>query len=254
MYNLVDLTDKKIIITGASQGIGRETAILLSKLGAKVCLVARTEAKLQETLGMLAGGGHIYRCVDIRQLDSIEAAVNAIAADFGKLDGLVYCAGVDDSVPLRMLKPLKLQEVLSLNLSGFVEMVRCCTKKQKFNSGMRIVGISSTAAFLGNKAHTAYSASKAGMDGAVRCMAIELAEKGICVNTVAPSFINTAMYQNYVNRNGTDNEYHREILKRQYLGIGETTDVAAAIAFLISPAARFITGVCLPVDGGKISH
>jgi len=254
LFNLVDLTGKKVMVAGASQGIGRETAIMLSKLGAQLCLVARNENNLQEVLSLLEGEGHIYKVIDISDVNNIEASVNEIVKDFGKLDGLVYAAGMGASYPLNMLKPDKFMSVINLNLCGFIELVRCCTKKNKYNEGMRIVGISSVAAFRGNKAHTVYAASKAGMNGAMRCMAKELAEKGICINTVAPAMINTAMYQGYIKKNGIDNEYHRDIIKEQYLGIGEASDVAAAISFLLSSAARFITGICLPVDGGKLSH
>ena len=116
---------------------------------------------------------------------------------------------------------------------------------------MRIVGISSITAFRGDKAQTVYSASKAAMNGAVRCLAKELADKNICINTVAPGMIHTEMYEKYLLQYGCDS--NSKLLERQYLGIGKTDDVAAAVAFLMSPAAKFITGVCLPVDGGVTS-
>lgn len=117
---------------------------------------------------------------------------------------------------------------------------------------MRIVGISSVVAFSGDKAKTVYSASKAAMNGAVRCLAKELADKSICINTVAPGMIHTEMYENYLLQYGRDS--NSKLLERQYLGIGKADDVAAAIAFLMSSAAKFITGVCLPVDGGFTSN
>lgn len=249
MFNLVDLTGKKIVLTGASQGIGRDTAVMLSKLGAKMMLIARNEAKLQETISMLEGEGHKYYLLDINELEKIEACVKNIVDDVGAVDGLVYAAGINNDRPLQLFKPGVVSNVLNVNLCGFIEIIRCLTKKKNFNPGMRIVGISSTSAIKGTKAHVAYSASKAGMDGAVRCLARELSEKGICVNTVAPGMIRTDMYYKYLEVNS-----NRGLLSRQYLGIGESQDVAAAIAFLLSESSRFITGICLPVDGGLTTN
>lgn len=251
MFNLVDLTGKKIVLTGASQGIGRDTAIMLSKLGAQMILIARCEEKLKETISCLEGVGHSYYLLDITQLDDIENCVRKIVEDNGAVDGLVYCAGVGTSRPLNFFKHEIIQDVLQVNLLGFIEFVRCFAKRKRYNRGMRIVGISSIAALRGDKTHTAYSASKAGMDGAVRCLAKELADKNICINTVAPAMIKTAMYEGYLANNGEESNI--ELLKRQYLGLGETKDVAAAIAFLMSQAAKFITGICMPVDGGYTS-
>lgn len=254
MFNLVDLTGKRIIVTGASQGIGRDTAILLSKLGATLILIARNEDKLKDTLANLEGEGHAYYILDISILTDIELCVNKIISENGAIDGLVYCAGIGLSRPLNLFKPEIVQRVMTVNFNGFIEFVRCCSKKKNYNVGMRIVGISSIAAFIGDKTHTIYSASKAAMDGAVRCLAKELAEKKIGINTVAPAMINTEMYQAYVSKNGEDSDAHKAIIDRQYLGIGETFDVAAGIAFLLSSSSKFITGVCLPIDGGATSN
>ena len=119
---------------------------------------------------------------------------------------------------------------------------------------MRIVALSSTASFFGKKAHLSYSVSKAGINSAVRNMACELAEKNICVNAIAPGMVNTDMYKEYLKNNGgPESEDNRRLLRRQYLGIIEPSDIANAAAFLLSPAARLITGITMPVDGGLSS-
>lgn len=232
MYPLIDLTGKRIVVVGASQGIGRQTAITLSEGGAKCAIVARNEAKLLETISLMEGEGHCCYVLDVSQNENIEACAKQIVAEFGPVDGLVYAAGVTNDRALNMLKPAVVDDTIHTNLGGFLEFTRCLTKKKAFNPGMRIVGIASTAALRGGRAQTIYSATKAGMLGAVRCLANELAEKEICVNCVAPSMIRTAMYDKWVQDNGgNEAELSKEKQKRQYLGIGETTDVANAIAF-----------------------
>ena len=106
------------------------------------------------------------------------------------------------------------------------------------------------ASLQGDKAHLAYSGSKAAMDASVRCIAKEVADKGICINTVAPAMTETQMYHEFIKKNGADSRISREILERQDLGVGKPDDIANALALLMSPAARFITGITLPVDGG----
>lgn len=254
MYPLIDLTKKKIVVAGASQGIGQATAILLGKLGAEVALVARNEERLKDTLSKMEGGGHSYWSADLSDTSHIDNLVKEIIQKHGPVDGLVYAAGISDNRPLTQMRPEIFDSVMRINLGGFIEVVRCISKKNRFNPGMSIVGLSSTAAFQGTKAHGAYAASKAGMNGAVRCMAKELYGKEIRINTVVPGMIRTKMYEDYLlSCGGEDSDAVRHLLSRQYLGIGEPQDVAVAIAFLLSAASRFITGISLPVDGGALS-
>ena len=250
MNNLIDLTGKRILVIGASSGIGKQTAITLSTVGAKVTLVARNEDKLKETAADLEGEGHDYFAADVSEVGSVEALIKQIVAKDGPLDGLVYSAGVGTALPLMQSKPDKVQNTFNVNFFGFFEVIRQATRKGRFNPGMRIVGVSSCASLRGDKSKAIYSSSKAAMDSAVRCMAKELADKGICINTVAPSMTATELYNHYIEKYGEDSATNNELLNRQYLGIAQPQDIANAIVFLISPAARFITGITMPVDGG----
>ena len=253
MKNIIDLSDKNIVITGASSGIGRQVAITLSEVGAKIILLARREDKLKETLDSLQGDNHIYYSVDLSKTEDIGKHIENIVSEHGKIDGLVYAAGVNDGIPLNKLTPERIESVFKINFFGFTEIVRQVCKKSSYNQGLSIVGISSVAGYRGTSAHEAYSASKAAMDGFVRCVAREKAKNGIRINTVAPSMISTDMYKRFLEVNGIDSEANIKLLEKQYLGIGETEDVSNMIAYLLSPAARFITGTCVHVDGGYLS-
>lgn len=254
MFNLIDLTDRRIVVVGASSGIGKKTAITMSGLGAKLILIARREDKLKQTADELEGKDHVIYTGDVSDIDSIENLVKKIIAEQGKVDGLVYAAGVHTSMPLNAFKPDNMLEVFNVNYFGFIEFVRQVCKRGRFNEGMRIVGVSSVASVRGDKSHVAYSGSKAAMDASVRCIAKEVASKGICINTVAPAMTKTEMYSQFVNEYGEESGSNEELLKRQYLGLAKTEDVANVIAFLISPAARFMTGLTLPVDGGLTTN
>ena len=251
MKNLINLTDKHILIIGASSGIGAQTALTLSSVGAKVSIVARTEEKLREVAGGLEGTGHNYFVFDISELSQIESLLKQVAEKGGPLDGMVYSAGILLSMPLQLAKPEKLKQLFDVNYFGFMESVRQATKKGRYNPGMRIVGVSAVSSMIGKKSQSGYSATKAAMDASVRCIARELAKKGIYINTVAPGFTKTGMISDYMEKVGSDSESVKETLARQYLGIIRPGAVAETIAFLLSPAAEYITGVTLPVDGGQ---
>ena len=250
MKNLIDLTGRIILVIGASAGIGRQTAITLSEAGARLVLVARNEERLNETLSLLEGEGHRLYSADISVVGKIEDLIRRITAEAGPLDGMVYTAGMEAPIPLMQARPEKVQEVFDVNFFGFFETVRQVTKKGRYHPGMRIVAVSSCASLCGKKGRAIYSASKSAMDSAIRCFAAELASKDICINSVAPAMTATQMFERYADSNNEESGAYKRQMDRQYLGMGQPEDVANAIAFLISPAARFITGITMPVDGG----
>ena len=130
MNTLIDLTGKHVLVIGASSGIGRQTAITLSRIGAKLTLVARTEDKLKTALQELEGEGHAYYVTDISELSGIEEMVKQTIQKNGCLDGMVYAAGISMSMPLQMFKPQKLQSLFDVNFFAFVESVRQATKRR----------------------------------------------------------------------------------------------------------------------------
>lgn len=252
MVNPMELTGKRILITGASSGIGQETAALISKLGAETVLIARREEQLKETLSKLAGSGHKYYCYDLCNVDDIEILIGTVISEGGSIDGFVHSAGIGNYRPLKLMKPNFLKEVMEVNFYSFVELVRCMTKKGFYNDGMSIVGISSISSQQGNQTKIAYSASKAAMDAAIRCMAKELAPKRIRVNSIVPALIKTQLYDVFLDMGG-ESEDAKNIMARQYLGLGEPQDIANMAAYLLSDASKFITGTSIAVDGGRLS-
>jgi len=248
---MLDFNNKKILIVGASSGIGKKAATVLANQGAKVILVARREEKLKQVCSSIEPGKAFYYINDISHINTIEKLVTSIVTDHGKLDGMAYVAGIsDDDVPLKYLSYDRQLSTFTTNYFAFVECVRQVSNRKNYNNGLRIVAVSSVASIRGDKAHIAYSASKAAMDSAIRCIAKELGSKGICINSVAPSMVNTEMYQRFMETKGETEFSSLNTLNRQYLGLAETDDIANTIAFLLSTEARFITGITLPVDGG----
>lgn len=250
MEQLVNLKDKVILVAGATVGIGKATAIQLSQLGAKVVLLSSNEERLVEVKKLLSGTDHTHFILDLNKVDEIEGKVKEIVLSCGPLDGLVYCVGVRSRRPLKMLSPKIMQEVLNINFVAFIEMVRALTKRKRFNPGLSVVGVSSISSTRGGAGVTAYASSKAAMESAVRCLAKELANKDIRINTVVPAQIDSPAYQSLMTMNSEEED---PTLNRQYLGLGKPDDVANAIIFLLSHASRFITGSSLPLDGGYLS-
>ncbi len=253
--DFLGLENKHILVTGATSGIGRRTAILASEYSARVTIIGRREEKLQETLSMMSGEGHNYVAFDLSDTNAIEAMIKSVIEKSGPIDGYVQCAGTNKDLPINSVKHEKVHEIMLTNFYSFYELVRVISRKGRFNPGLSIVGVSSTAAECGVASQTAYSASKAAMNGTMRAMARELAPKGIRVNTVLPGPTNTEMYQDYLSLRAEVKQADAVKITsdRNYLGMNEPVDVANAIVFLLSSASRMITGVELPVDAGYTS-
>lgn len=249
MKRMVDLSGKKILVTGASRGIGKATAIFLSQLGAQVVLVARDEEKLKETISNMEDPDrHFHRCADLFQIEGIQDLIlGCVKRDGVKLNGLVHCAGVSTTTPLSQISYEKLDREMRVNYYAFIEMVKHLAKRSCHARDCSIVGISSVAVLRGKKCQTMYSATKAALDASVITLAKELANKGMRINSIRPGTIRTEMLEGWAMQKGIDVNAFAQL---QPLGMGYPEDIAGLAAFLLSSEARFITGQSISVDGG----
>lgn len=253
MINPMDLSGKHILVAGASSGIGAETARQITRLGGRVSLLARREDKLQEVVDSLEGQCGKYYVLDFANTEAIAGVVEQLYEEQGVFDGAVYSVGESKDRPLKLMKPDKIYQSIAVNYLGFVEFVRCITAKKYRAKKMSIVGISSVASERGEKGKVTYCSTKAAMNGAMRAMAHELANSNIRVNNVLPGWVKTVMYESSVNGMSAET-IAKEMEMNQYMGEPlETIDVANSVCFLLSDAARFITGIEMVVAGGCLS-
>jgi 3-oxoacyl-[acyl-carrier protein] reductase len=244
---MFSLRDKVAVVTGASQGIGRETALALAEAGARVVVAARNEEKLATLVNEIAttGGEAFAVKIDVAEGEQVKAGFKQVIEKFGRLDILVNNAAVTrDGLAMRMKKE-DWDAVLQTNLTGaHLCIQQALPTMMKARSG-RIINISSVVAQSGNAGQANYVAAKAGLIGLTKAIAIEIASRNITVNAVAPGFIETPM---------TDvlpDKVKEELKVRIPLGrMGSARDVAAAIVFLASDEAAYITGHVLNVNGG----
>ena len=198
---------------------------------------------------MLEGNQHVYYTFDLEQIENIKSFIEKIIEENGKLDGLVYCAGLMTMRKLSLTTCDFTQEMMRVNVLAFIEMVRIITKKRNCKYGGSIVAISSIGSIRGDKAKTAYCATKGALDSAIQALAIELGEtQGIRVNTVNPGWVKGEVYDKYIEITGVEKAY--EIEQRQILKIAEANEITNVIAFLLSSSASYITGQSIVVDGG----
>jgi 3-oxoacyl-[acyl-carrier protein] reductase len=244
---LFSLRNKVALITGASQGIGRETALFFSEEGAKVAVAARNDEKLAEVVRLIeaAGSEAIAVKMDVADAEQVKAGFKQVLEKFGKLDILVNNAAITrDGLALRM-KADDWEAVLKTNLTGaHLCIQQALVTMMKAKSG-RIINVASVVAQMGNAGQANYVAAKAGLIGLTKAIAIEMASRNITVNAVAPGFIETPMTE------GLSDEIKAGLKARIPLGrMGSARNVAAAIAFLACDEAGYITGHVLNVNGG----
>jgi len=241
------LKDKVALLTGASQGIGRETALALVEAGAKVAAAARNEEKLAALVSEIvnAGGEAVAIKMDVAEPEQIKAGFKQVLEKFGRLDILINNAAITrDGLALRM-KQDDWDAVIRTNLTGAHLCTQLALSTMMRARAGRIINIASVVAQMGNAGQANYVAAKAGLIGLTKAIAIEIASRNITVNAVAPGFIATPM---------TDvlpEKVKDELKARIPLGrMGSPRDVAAAIVFLASDEAAYITGHVLDVNGG----
>ena len=244
MNNPFSLEGKTILVTGASSGIGRATAIACSQMGAVVVVTGRNESRLQETLDALEGSGHQMIVADIANDDQIDYLVDQIPA----INGLVNNAGITETCPTQFIKRDKLNRVMEVNTIAPILLTQRILKKKKLGKGGSIVftcSISGTCVSGGG--NVLYSASKGAIHGFMKNAALDLAHKGTRVNDVCPGMIDT-----HILDAGTISEEQLEIEAQRYpmKRFGKPEEVAYGIIYLLSDASSFVTGSSIVIDGG----
>jgi len=235
------------LVTGGSRGIGLGIAQALAAAGAKIAVIGRNGERASEAAAALSGEGHMGFACDVADSEQVKATLSAVEAEVGPVGILVNNAGITrDNILLRM-KDEEFDDVIAANLKGAFNFTRAVTRGMMKRREGVILNITSVVGIIGNAGQTNYAASKAGMVGMTKSVAKELASRGVRCNALAPGFISTDM-------TGDLTESQVEALQGQIpLGrLGEIDDVAGVARFLVGPAARYITGQVLAVDGGMV--
>ena len=242
-YNPYIIEGKRILITGASSGIGRATAIECAKLGASCVLCGRNEERLQETLSMLEGNGHVTIAADLLKAEDLQR----IASQCDKLDGVVLNAGINLMAPIYFLKEEDVNHVFATNVLAPMHLMQALLKARKINAKASLVFTSSIDAINPDVSSSAYAASKAALTSFMRSCAKELAPRQIRANAIQPGLVDTGMM-----RNGMVADEDLEKNKDLYLlkRYARPEEIAWAIIYLLSDASAFVTGSVLTIDGG----
>ena len=243
MYNPFSLEGKTILVTGASSGIGRATAIECSRMGARCIITGRNAERLQETLNALDGEGHMQVIADLTEQEAIDTLVETIPA----IDGLVNNAGIGCNKPVSFVKQEDLEQVFQVNTFAPILLTKALLRKKKINKNGSIVFTSSVSAFGSNFGRSVYGASKSAIMAYMHYCARELAGKPIRANAVHPAMTDTPLIYS-----GTLSEEDRQKDQQQYplKRYAKPEEIAYAIIYLLSDAAAWTTGTSLIVDGG----
>ncbi|MCB4810075.1 SDR family oxidoreductase [Methylovorus menthalis] len=246
--NPFSMANKRILVTGASSGLGRQIAISCAAAGATLIICGRNPERLQETLSQLAGSGHVTILGDLTTDDAITATVEQA----GNIDGVVHCTGISIPMPARMAKREFIERLYNINVFTPQLLTNQLLAKNKLNKDGAVLFMSSTAAVRGVHGTSIYAGTKAALIAAARCLALETAKRGIRVNCLAPDLVETPMLHGS-GANMPTGEWLDQQRAIHPLGLGTPEDVANAAIFFLSPASRWITGTTLIMDGG-ITH
>lgn len=239
-----ELHGKTVLVTGASSGIGRQTAVSISEMGGMVVLTGRNEQRLHETLSMLKGEGHQVFCADLMSDNERMELVTRLPI----LNGIVHCAGVVQPYPIQFLNQKKIDETLKINYEIPVLLMSAITSKKRLAEHASVVFLSSISGQHPHKGGAMYAGSKAALEAFSKVVALEFYPQGIRSNCISPAMVKTAMFDQAAE--GMSDESMNEHIAQYPLGVGYPTDVANAVVFLLSDASRWITGINITLDGG----
>ncbi|MFA5848434.1 MAG: SDR family oxidoreductase [Bacteroidales bacterium] len=240
--NIFSLQGKSILVSGASSGIGRTIAIILSRQGANVFITGRNEQRLMETSRKLDGSGHNVIIADLTRGYDLQKISDKVTP----LDGIVFCAGIIDYMIAKNIDMTSLDDIMTVNFKSQIALYQKLHQNRKLNKNSSLVFISSVSAISAVPATLAYAASKAAINSSVRILASELAKSKIRVNSISPGLIESPLLQNSV----LEKESIETSFSKYPLGPGKEEDVANTAVFLLSDASRWITGTTIIVDGG----
>lgn len=246
---LFSLSNKTILITGASSGIGRSCAVQCSKMGASLLLMGRNVDELNRTVSELQPGTKVEMIVaDFSKVVDLELVIAEKILTIGKIAGFIHCAGVEKTLPLKKQTSEVFQSIFDINVFAGFELAKIISLKKYKAEKASFVFIASVAGMVGESGKTIYSASKGAVISGARSMSMELARSDIRVNSISPAMVKTPILEKMFD--GIGEEASQNIIKKHPLGIGEPEDVANACVFLLSDAAKWITGTNLVIDGG----
>jgi len=244
MGNPFSLEGKTIMITGASSGIGKATAIACAANGAHVVITGRNEERLNETLSLLSGDGHIAIAAELCEQEEINRMVDALP----ELDGAFLCAGVSDTTPVKYMNSEAIQRVLSINLEAPMLLTQRMLLKKKIKKRASLVYMSSMGVEQVTPGLGIYAASKSGLNAFMRAVATEQASRKVRANAVMAGMVKTELIDTLSQL--TEEDIKRDEAKYP-LGYGKPEDVANAVIYLLSDASRWMTGSVLKLDGGS---
>jgi NAD(P)-dependent dehydrogenase (short-subunit alcohol dehydrogenase family) len=244
MQNPLSLTGKHILVTGASSGMGKVFARMISEQGGQVTLLARNTERLQQTLDSLVGDGHQICVCDLTD----ESQLKKVVGDIQPLDGIVFCAGINEFVPVKFVKQEKIERMFQTNYFSQLLLLQQLLKKKQLNKGASVVFISSVSSVMGVQGTLLYASSKGAINSAVRVLASELAGQRIRVNAILPGIVQTEM----LSGTNIDEETFTKQEEKYPLGLGSPEDVGYAVLFHLAEASRWLTGQCMIIDGGMV--
>ena len=242
MYNPFTLNGKKILVTGASSGIGRGVAIDSSKMGANVIITARNEERLDETFSQLEGTSNLKITADLCNDTDILKIVDELPV----VNGIVLCAGIIKTMPVKNITTEAIEQIFNTNIISNIKLVSRLLKTKKLSKGASVIFISSVSTFNVKVGNSLYSGTKGAVNSFAKAMALEVSKQGMRVNCIQPGFVPSSILENH----GLGEDALRWYAERHPLGFGTPTDIANACIYLLSDASKWVTGSIFTIDGG----